>query len=328
MRLKAGDRVDRYVVVGPLGSGGMGDVYRARDTRLNRLIALKVLLPRDGESTGSDGISLGARMLREAHAVAALEHPNVVAVYDVGEVAWGGATLTYIAMELIQGVPLRAHVGDTSIPIGARVRWLVEVARALAAAHKAGIVHRDVKPENVMVRADGVAKVLDFGIAKRAVTPTDTTIRTETAQGVRIGTPYYMAPEHMRGEPIDARADEFAWGVMAYELLCGKRPWDDGGDSVQLVAQILSMTAPPLATVSADLGVHDAAICAFTIARNAQDEHRASERTKVEGEVERRHERVRDSTSCSWGARCGGRRMRPIHSFAPCWRITTSVHSS
>ncbi len=271
MRLREGDRVDRYVIVGPLGSGGMGDVYRARDTRLDRLIALKVLLPRDKEALGSDGLSLGRRMLREAHAVAALEHPNVVAVYDVGEVAWEGVTLTYIAMELIQGAPLRAHVGDSSIPIGTRVRWLLDVARALAAAHAAGIIHRDVKPENVMVRADGTVKVLDFGIAKRAPTPTDTTLRTETAEGVRVGTPYYMAPEQMRGEAIDARADQFSWGVLAYEVLCGHRPWTDDGDAVQLIAQLLSKPTDPPRKANPEIPEHVSAVVARALEKNPAD---------------------------------------------------------
>ncbi len=142
-------------------------------------------------------------MLREARAAAALEHPNVVAIYDVGEISSPEALrgTTYIAMELVRGTSLRPVIRAGATTLATRVRWLVEIAMALAAAHKSGLVHRDVKPENVMIREDGVAKVLDFGIAKKSHTPADPSAATEalvptiTTQGVILGTPYYMSPE-------------------------------------------------------------------------------------------------------------------------------------
>ncbi len=163
MPLAAGDQIDRYRILERLGAGGMGEVYRAHDPRLLREVALKILRPSEpGTQTqpsgpASDG---AARILREARAAAALEHPNVVAVYDVGEIQEPVDLrgTPYIAMELIKGRSLRAFVGVPAVPMGERIRWLVDVASALGAAHKAGLVHRDVKPENVMIRDDGVVK--------------------------------------------------------------------------------------------------------------------------------------------------------------------------
>jgi len=259
--LSKGDVVDRYIIDGPLGSGGMGEVYRARDTRLQRNVALKILRldlnPASLDSNERTGPTDGAaRMLREARAAAALDHPNVVAIFDVGQIQDEGPLkgTTYLAMELIKGRPLRAFVDDASVPVRQRIRWLVEVAKALGAAHEAGLVHRDVKPDNVMVRDDGAVKVLDFGIARRArnapINPTGWTEQVATAtatqQGVIVGTPLYIAPEQLRGDPLDGRADQFSWAVMAYELLTGKPPWGMDEGPVALLSQILTAKPPPL----------------------------------------------------------------------------------
>ena len=246
MTLSPGDSFDRYVIQEPLGQGGMGAVYRARDPKLQRSVALKVLAFEGLTGPASQPESEGhARLLREARAVAALDHPNVVAVFDVGEVA--GAP--FIAMELVEGRSLRAFIGDTQVPAATRVSWLVAVAAGLQAAHERGLVHRDVKPENVMVRKDGVVKVLDFGIARRATSPlaTDATaLPTITGAGMVVGTVTYMAPEQLHGERLDGRADQFSWGVMAYELLGGARPWGGAQDAVAVVAAIVSKDAEPL----------------------------------------------------------------------------------
>ncbi len=227
----------------------MGHVYRARDPRLERDIALKIL-----RIDPAAGPKAEARLLREARAAASLSHPNVVGVHDVGEVKERG--LAYIAMELVVGRTLRAYVGDESIAIDRRIAWLLDAARALGAAHAAGIVHRDVKPENIMIRADGVVKVLDFGIARRDIessadpySPGSTTAGRSvgpitTAQGIVVGTPLYMAPEQLRGEVLDARTDQFAWAVVAYELLTGVVPWRSE-TPIGLAASILNIT--PLA---------------------------------------------------------------------------------
>ena len=246
--LKPGDAFDRYTIDAAIGQGGMGAVYRAHDSKLDRRVALKVISDQ-ASGVASDA---GARFLREARAAAALDHPNAVSIFDVGE----HEGTPYIVMELVSGRTLREIVGDASVPIETRVGWLTDVARALAAAHRRGLVHRDVKPENVMVRDDGVVKVLDFGIARRSAGQVDGTAPTQapalptlTQAGVNVGTPVYMAPEQIRGEALDGRTDQFAWGVLAHEVLTGKLPWRGAGEPLAVVASILTDEVPtePLA---------------------------------------------------------------------------------
>ena len=244
MPLQPGNRFGRYELVELLGKGGMGEVYRAQDTLLHRRVALKVLHPLpSGTGGGSSQTDGAARILREARASAAIEHPNAIAIYDVGEVDG----VPFLAMEFVPGKTLRHFIADRTVTLARRIRWLVDIARAIGAAHALGLVHRDIKPENIMVRDDGVVKVLDFGIARRTAGNLDPNaltgalpVGTMTGEGVVVGTPFYMAPEQMRGEPLDGRADQFAWGVLAYELLTGVLPWDRDAEGLQLVAQILS----------------------------------------------------------------------------------------
>jgi serine/threonine-protein kinase len=248
--LKAGDAFGRYVVEALLGEGGMGQVYRAYDPLLERRVAIKLL--RDPGAAATSGGSEGpARILREARAAAQLHHPNATTIFDVGEVDG----VPYLTMELIAGRPLGAFVADDDVSTEVRLGWLGDVARALAAAHERGLVHRDVKLENVMVRTDGVVKVLDFGIARRG--PTDVNPLTATAPAIAStpnvtggvsGTPLYMSPEQLRGEPVDGRADQFAWGVLAYTLLTRRFPWSEPGDVVRAIADVLSMTPAPMAS--------------------------------------------------------------------------------
>lgn len=239
----AGDQIGRYVIEGTLGSGGMGEVYEATDSRLGRKVALK-LVRSDGKPTHAQ------RLLREAQAIAAFEHPNAVMIYDVGETNDD----MFIAMELVRGRSLRSLIGTPSIPLGQKLRWLVDAARALGAAHRARLIHRDVKPDNIMVRNDGVVKVLDFGIARLARNPNPdgseskgalSDLPTVTAEGTLVGTPRYLAPEQLRGEEIDGRTDEFAWAVTAYELLTGEAPFH-ADTPVALISKILTSTPKPL----------------------------------------------------------------------------------
>ena len=234
--LKAGDSFERYTIEAPIGHGGMGTVYRAEDTRLGRRVALKVISDRVA------GPQASARLVREARAAAALDHPNAVAIFDAGEV--NGAP--YIVMELVEGRTLRAAIEDRSVPFEARIAQLADVGRALGAAHKRGLVHRDVKPENVMIRTDGMVKVLDFGIARRTsgevdpAGPTQTpAISTLTIDGLKLGTPVYMAPEQIKGAPLDGRADQFSWGVVVFEHLTGELPWR-GSDALSAMASALT----------------------------------------------------------------------------------------
>jgi tRNA A-37 threonylcarbamoyl transferase component Bud32 len=243
-----GDAFGKYTIEADLGEGGMGRVYVARDPVLERRVALKVVRPdeRDDEAARTEA---NARLFREARAAAKLDHPNVVAVFDMGEIEG----TPYLAMELVKGRTLREAAADPSVPVERKLGWLTDVARALAAAHRAGIVHRDVKPENVMVRDDGVIKVLDFGIARRvraAVDPQGSTasaaLATLTREGVSVGTPLYMTPEQIRGDEVDGRSDQFAWAVMAHEVLGGEVPWKSKNDALGLVASILTQPAPGL----------------------------------------------------------------------------------
>jgi serine/threonine-protein kinase len=221
--LAPGARVGPYVVEAPLGMGGMGAVYCARDARLGRLVALKVV--RHGR-VDRPGVDPADRLLAEARAAGALRHPHVVQIWDAG-IAEDGER--YVAMELVDGKSLRAYAGDPTVAMQTRVRWLAEVASALGAAHAAGLVHRDVKPENVMIDRELRARVLDFGIAKRVAFDTaaptaEEPLHLQTAEGRVIGTAAYMAPEQLAGGAPDPKWDQFAWGVMAYELLTGVHP--------------------------------------------------------------------------------------------------------
>lgn len=213
MEFQPGAVIDRYRLESILGRGGMGQVYRAFDLRLRRPIALKIL----HETLSAEAMS---RLVREARLVASLNHPNIVAVYDVGE----HEGMPFMAMELVDGQQLR-HLVGAPVSHHEKVRWLADVARGLDAAHRAGLVHRDVKPQNVMVTTSG-AKVLDFGIAKeldagRNATALLPSMRTQP--GFSMGTPQYMAPEVLRGErESDARTDQFSWGLVAYQVLAGE----------------------------------------------------------------------------------------------------------
>ena len=219
--LPAGTTFHRYRIESLLGAGGMGEVYRAYDPALKRYVALKVLREEKRDADGIPWTDAVARAKREAQAAAALQHPNAVTVYDVGEV--DGAP--FIAMELVEGQSLAKTLAGGDVPMHDRLRWLVQVARALDAAHRVGLVHRDIKPDNIIVCKDGSAKVLDFGIAKRAPSMADTRDAGppsfRTATGLIIGTPRYMAPEQLSGQRVDPKSDQFAWALVAYECIGG-----------------------------------------------------------------------------------------------------------
>ncbi len=269
---KTGDTFDRYVLEAVLGEGGMGRVYRAFDPRLGRRVALKVLVVDDVR--GDARPDAVARMQREARAAAAFSHPNVVAIYDVGE--FEGAP--FIAMELVTGTTLSAFVGDANVSDTQKLAWLLDVARGLGAAHRAGLVHRDVKPENVMITTDGILKILDFGIARRSdgASPESTgpTLAAQvpaiTAAGLMIGTPQYMAPEQLRGDALDGRADQFAWGVMAWQVLAGRLPWPAGGGA-QLITSVLTLPVPALNAVRPSMDPRTAEAIARALSKRRED---------------------------------------------------------
>ena len=249
--VQEGTELGRYRIVAPIGAGGMGEVYRARDSMLRRDVALKVL--NAGRLEGTNRETFAARMINEARAAAALTHPNVVTIYDVGE----AEGLPYIVFELVQGSTLRVLAKDPSITLLTRLRWLRELAIGLAAAHNAGFVHRDVKPANVMVTNQGQVKLLDFGVAKRSPYVGDTVGRAtldgpasfKTQTGSVVGTPRYMAPETMAGLVVDARADQYAWGAIAYELLSMSTPETLGAGRLPLAALAPSLPPEVVSTV-------------------------------------------------------------------------------
>ncbi|HEY8089224.1 MAG TPA: protein kinase, partial [Polyangiaceae bacterium] len=228
----------------------------------SRRVALKVLRL-DSSSDPQSAADASNRVLREARAAASLDHPNAVSIFDVGETDGR----LYIAMELVVGKTLRAFVGDPAVRWEAKLHWLTDAARALGAAHDRGLVHRDVKPENIMVRSDGVVKVVDFGIAKKlrvdvGAPGTFDGTKSQSFQGGIVGTPWYLSPEQLRGDAaVDGRADQFSWAVTAYEVLTGVLPWPKGVDGFQLVLAILNkMPEAPSSLLPALPSIVDATI--------------------------------------------------------------------
>ena len=221
--LAPGTRLGPYEILGPLGAGGMGEVYRARDARLGREVALKRLRPEFAASEDRR-----KRFEREARAASALNHPHIVSVFDIGDE--GGAL--YIAMELVEGRTLRELVTEEPLPLRKLLDVAVQAASALARAHEGGIVHRDLKPENLMLSRDGYLKILDFGLAKLVeASPSGSgselvTAVSGTQAGSVLGTVGYMSPEQAAGRAVDFRSDQFSLGTILYELAAGRKPFE------------------------------------------------------------------------------------------------------
>ncbi len=217
--LNPGDKLGSYEIVGPLGAGGMGEVYVARDVRLDRNVAIKIL----PAEFAADGDRL-RRFEREARAASALNHPNIVTIYELGQ----RDSTHYIAMELVRGKTLREFFVAGSLPIKTAIDIAAQISEGLAKAHEAGIAHRDIKPANLMVTSDGLVKILDFGLAKLApksdaVTEIDSQPELQTKLGMVLGTPEYMSPEQASGLTADFRSDQFSFGLVLYEMVTGKR---------------------------------------------------------------------------------------------------------
>src|SRR4051812_24944607 len=226
-----GTRLGPYEVIEAIGQGGMGEVYRARDTRLHRQVAIKTVAAR----AISDREFL-ARFDREARAVAALSHPNILAIHDVGT----HDGIPYVAMELLEGATLRSLIGSSPLLFPTVLDYAVQIGNGLAAAHDRGIVHRDLKPENVFVTRDGHVKLVDFGLATEpdGWSGTEETRLGQTEHGMVLGTAGYMAPEQARGERTDARGDIFAFGCVLYEMLAG-RPAFSGDGRIETLHAVL-----------------------------------------------------------------------------------------
>jgi serine/threonine protein kinase len=241
MPLASATRLGPYEIVAPLGAGGMGEVYRARDTRLGREVALKVLPPLMALDPARR-----ARFEQEARAAAALSHPNIVGLHDVGE----SGDVFYIVSELVPGETLGAIVERGPVPVKKLLDMAVQIADGMAAAHAARITHRDLKPANIMVTPEGRAKILDFGLAKQAAmaaaSPDETlTVVQQTEPGMIMGTVAYMSPEQARGKPADHRSDQFSFGLILYEMASGRKAFDKP-EAVQVMSAILSEEAAPI----------------------------------------------------------------------------------
>ncbi|HWP44320.1 MAG TPA: serine/threonine-protein kinase, partial [Blastocatellia bacterium] len=253
------------------GSGGMGQVYLAQDVKLDRRVALK-LLPE--EFTGSDDRL--RRFFLEAKAAAALNHPNVAHIYEVNQ----SDEVNYIAMEHVEGETLRRRMGRPTLREILDIS--IQVASALSAAHQAGVVHRDIKPENIMIRPDGYVKVLDFGLAKitqhqtfSTDTEAPTIARMTTDPGTIMGTINYMSPEQARGMPVDARSDIFSLGVVIYEMLAGRAPFDAETPS-DVMSFILHKEPPPLVRFFPDVPAELERIVTKALSKDKEDRYQTA----------------------------------------------------
>ncbi len=281
MSFAPGDRLGPYEVIGPLGVGGMGEVFRARDTRLERTVAIKVLsadLAADPE--------FRQRFDREARSISALDHPNICALYDIGE--HGGTS--YLVMQYLEGETLAERIARGALPVPDAVRIAVDIAAALDAAHRSGIVHRDLKPGNIMLTKTG-ARLLDFGLAKSGSqtaggaggqsieAPTMTS--PLTAQGTILGTFQYMAPEQIEGEDADARTDIFAFGAVLYEMITGRRAFT-GKTQASLIGAIMKDVPAPAGATSADVPPALDRVIARCLAKDPDDRWQTARDLKSE----------------------------------------------
>ena len=244
-----GAQLGPYQIEDLLGAGGMGEVYRARDTRLHRTVAIK-LLPSERLADADRKL----RFLQEARAASALSHPNIVTLYDIAS----DNGREYLVLEYVPGKTLAQLIAPKGLPIEDALHFATQIAGGLAAAHTAGIVHRDIKPANLIVTAEGQVKILDFGLAKLQTprSPTGAAMAApesaHTGPGVVMGTPAYMSPEQAAGREADHRTDIFSLGVVLYELLSGVRPFR-GATQVETLHAILNSPAPPLSAARPDV---------------------------------------------------------------------------
>ncbi len=269
MALSSTTRLGRYEIRSQLGAGGMGEVFLAWDTDLERTVALKML----HADVASDQQRM-RRFVHEARAASALNHPNILTIYEIGQ----ADSARFIATELIDGETLRQHMQSARLKLNEVFNVTLQVASALAAAHEAGIIHRDIKPENVMLRRDGIVKVLDFGLAKltEQVGTVDTQAPTrtffKTAPGVVMGTVLYMSPEQARGLTVDARTDIWSLGVVLYELVAGRLPYE-GTTTTDIMVSILEREPPPLSRYAPEVPVELQRIISKALRKDCEERY-------------------------------------------------------
>jgi eukaryotic-like serine/threonine-protein kinase len=289
--LAAGTRLGRYEIRSKIGAGGMGEVYLAQDTKLDRKVALKIL-PAD-VAAHPDRMK---RFVQEAKAASALNHPNIITIYEIEE--WGSSPTVregldagsitrdethFIAMEFIDGETLRQHMNLKHLKVAEALDLGVQIASALSAAHAAGIIHRDIKPENVMIRRDGIVKVLDFGLAKLSEQAATGTVDAEavtkalvqTEPGVVVGTAAYMSPEQARGLVVDARTDIFSLGVVIYEMVASQAPFG-GATRSDLIVALLERDPPPLARFTPEAPAELERLVMKTLAKDREERYQTA----------------------------------------------------
>ncbi len=260
MSLNSGTKLGPYEIIAPLGAGGMGEVYRARDTRLDRIVAIKVLPP--VMAVDSDRLQ---RFQHEARILSALNHPNLLAIYDVGS----EGEVHFLVSEFLTGHTLRTLLDESPLGVRHAVEYSLQIAKGLAAAHEKGIVHRDLKPENIFITDAGVAKLLDFGLAKVAPVSDGSgiTMTVQTVPGLVLGTVGYMAPEQVRGQAADTRSDIFAFGLILYEMLSGKRAFH-GVTAADTMSAILKEDPPELSETGRQVPLALESIVSHCIEKN------------------------------------------------------------
>ena len=281
MSLVSGTRLGRYEIRSKIGEGGMGEVYLAQDTRLDRKVALK-LLPAD---VASDPGRMH-RFVQEAKAASGLNHPNIITIYEIDETD----ARRFIAMEFVEGETLRERMDAGPLKLSETVKIATQTASALAAAHNAGIIHRDIKPDNIMIRRDGIIKVLDFGLAKLVErlpsefvdTEAPTSIALKSEPGSVIGTAIYMSPEQARGVPVDSRTDIFSLGVVIYEMVARCLPFK-GADTIEILASILSDKEPlPIARYAPDAPPDLERIVEKTLAKERDERYQSAKELVID----------------------------------------------
>src|SRR6202140_1765301 len=246
MPILPGRRLGPYEILSGIGAGGMGEVYKARDTRLNRIVAIKVL-----PAHLADRSELRERFEREARTIASLNHPHICTLFDIGQ----QDGIDYLVMEYLEGETLAQRLLKGSLPIDLVLQYAIEISDALDKAHRNGVTHRDLKPGNIVLTKSG-SKLLDFGLAKlRQESKPDTPLSElatvkggETAEGTILGTLQYMAPEQVEARPVDARTDIFAFGAVVYEMATGKKAFE-GRSQASLIAKILETDPPPISSL-------------------------------------------------------------------------------
>src|SRR5437870_413275 len=297
--LSSGTRLGRYEIRSKIGEGGMGEVYLAQDTKLDRKVAIKIL-----PATLAGNSDRMRRFVQEAKAASALNHPNIITIYEIDETESGH----FLATEFIDGETLRERE-QKPLQLSESLDIATQIASALAAAGAAGIIHRDIKPENVMLRRDGIVKVLDFGLAKLSEPPAvaggpavdneaPTRANIKTDPGVVMGTAVYMSPEQARGLPVDARTDIFSLGVLIYEMVAGRLPFE-GSNTNEIVASILcDREPPPLARYAANVPAELERIVSKALRKEREERYQSvkdllldlrslQHRLKFEAELER-----------------------------------------